>query len=209
MRTRSPIPLNVPVLAPASAGGLHSLTGLMGAEDLTRRSRPLLTRSFRGSAPHLLLATFPKVRQCSASYSYSCRQRQRASHPWGTSMGAVGVLTTAGPLLFPSRGPQLRLVHCTAAAAILGRGSRGAVRANFGQNPLQSRGAAVPTRAGCPPITSLQFSRLPVIIMAGFMCRARFVARERRTMCAALSAPSHAPVMALYLLRQWGGCSES
>ncbi|KAJ1122638.1 hypothetical protein NDU88_001123 [Pleurodeles waltl] len=124
MRTRSPIPLNVPVLAPASAGGLHSLTGLVGAGDLTSQSRPFLTRSFRGSALHQLLAPIPKVRRCSVSYSYSQRQRQRAPHPWGTSMGAVGVLTTAGPLLSPSRGPQPQRVHCTAAAAILGCGNR-------------------------------------------------------------------------------------
>ncbi|KAJ1187093.1 hypothetical protein NDU88_003872 [Pleurodeles waltl] len=115
-------------------------------------------------------------------------------------MGAVWVLTTAGPLLSPSRGPQPRCVHCTAAGAILGRGSCGAVMANIGQNPLQSGGAAVPTRAGCPPITSLQFSRPPVIIMAGFMRRARFVARERHTMRAAPSAPSHAPRKSVTLI---------
>ncbi|KAJ1109438.1 hypothetical protein NDU88_006799 [Pleurodeles waltl] len=193
MRTRSPIPLNVLVSAPASAGGLHSLTGLIAARDLTHRSRPSLTRSSRDSAPHLLLATFPKVHRCSASYRYSRHHGQRALYLWGTSMGGVGVLTTAGPLLSPSRGPQPRWVHCSATAAILGHGSRGAVRADFEQNPLQSRGAAVPTRAGRPPITSLQFSRPPVVIMAGFMRRARFVARERRTMYAAPSAPRQAP----------------
>ncbi|KAJ1114203.1 hypothetical protein NDU88_002442 [Pleurodeles waltl] len=188
----SPIPLNVPVSAPASAGSLHSLTGLMAAGDPTCRSRPSLTRSSRDCAPHLLLATFPKVRRCSASYHYSRRHGHRALYLWGTSMGGVGVLTTAGPLLSPSRGLQPRWVHCSAAAAILGRCSRGAVRADFGQTPLQNRGAAVPTCAGYPPTTSLQFSRPPVVIMAGFMRRIQFVARERRTMRAAPSAPGHA-----------------
>ncbi|KAJ1124890.1 hypothetical protein NDU88_003337 [Pleurodeles waltl] len=108
-------------------------------------------------------------------------------------MDGVGVLTSAGPLLSPSRGPRPRWAHCSAAAAILDRGSRGVVGAIFGQNPPQSRGAAVPTRAACSPTTSLQFSRPPVVIMAGFMRRAWFVARERRTMRAAPSAPGHAP----------------
>ncbi|KAJ1123202.1 hypothetical protein NDU88_001675 [Pleurodeles waltl] len=93
----------------------------------------------------------------------------------------------------PSRGPQPHWVHCSAAADILGRGSRGAVRANFGQNPLRRRGAAVPTGDGCSPTTSLQFSGPPVVIMVGFMGRARFVAQERRTMRAAPSASGHTP----------------
>ncbi|KAJ1209993.1 hypothetical protein NDU88_005362 [Pleurodeles waltl] len=65
---------------------------------------------------------------------------------------------------------------------------------DFGQSPLQRRGAAVPTRAECPPTTSPRFSGPPVAIMAGFMRQARFVAQERRTMRAATSASGHAPL---------------
>ncbi|KAJ1200764.1 hypothetical protein NDU88_004585 [Pleurodeles waltl] len=124
MRTRSPIPLNVPVLAPASSGGLHILSGLMATGDLTRLSRPSLTQSSRNSAPHPLLATLPNVRWCSASYYYSRRWGQRGLYPWGTLMGGAGVLTSAGLLLSPSRGLPPRWAHCSAVAAILGRGSR-------------------------------------------------------------------------------------
>ncbi|KAJ1129622.1 hypothetical protein NDU88_007988 [Pleurodeles waltl] len=73
-------------------------------------------------------------------------------------------------------------------------------RSIFGQNLPQSRGAVVPTRATCSPTTSLQFSRPPVVIMAGFMLRAWFVARERRPMRAAPSAPGHAPPLIWYLV---------
>ncbi|KAJ1163859.1 hypothetical protein NDU88_004311 [Pleurodeles waltl] len=42
-------------------------------------------------------------------------------------------------------------------------------------------------------ITSLQFLRPPVVIMAGFKLRAWIVVRERRTTRAAPSVPGHAP----------------
>ncbi|KAJ1116255.1 hypothetical protein NDU88_004471 [Pleurodeles waltl] len=52
---------------------------------------------------------------------------------------------------------------------------------------------AAPTRAVYSPITSLQFLRPPVVIMAGFKLRAWIVARERLTTRAAPSVPVHAP----------------
>ncbi|KAJ1195108.1 hypothetical protein NDU88_004390 [Pleurodeles waltl] len=60
MRSRSPIPPNVPVLASVSAGGLYALPGLATTGGLTRRSCLSLTRRSWGSAPHTLLFTPPK-----------------------------------------------------------------------------------------------------------------------------------------------------
>ncbi|KAJ1123892.1 hypothetical protein NDU88_002359 [Pleurodeles waltl] len=197
MRTRSPTPPNVPASTPVSAGGLHTLSGLAAAGDPIRRSRLSPTRSPRDSAPHPLPPTLPKVRWCSASCLYSRRWGQRCSYPWCSSMDGVGVLTSTGPLHSPSRGPRPRRAHCSAAAAILDRVSCGVVGAIFGQNPPQSRGATVPTRAACSPITSLSFSGPPVVIMAGFMLRGWFGARVRRTMRAAPSASGHARVKLL------------
>ncbi|KAJ1165436.1 hypothetical protein NDU88_005864 [Pleurodeles waltl] len=166
----------------------------MAAGDPTRRSRPSLTRSSRGSAPHLLLATFPKVRRCSTSYHCSRRQRQRALYPWGASIGDVRVLTTAGPLLSLSRGAAAVM------DSLLSRGRHfGSQQPRSSQGKFRAKSTSKEGRRGPYPCwmpsdhLSLQFSRPPVVIMAGFMRWARFVARERRTMRAAPSDPGHAP----------------
>ncbi|KAJ1120840.1 hypothetical protein NDU88_008989 [Pleurodeles waltl] len=67
------------------------------------------------------------------------------------------------------------------------------VGAFFRQTLPQSEVATVPTRAAYSSTAFLQFSRPPVVIMAGFMLRAWTVARERRTTHAAPSIPGHAP----------------
>ncbi|KAJ1204964.1 hypothetical protein NDU88_000399 [Pleurodeles waltl] len=131
MRTRSPTPLNVPVSAPVSAGGLHTLSGLTVAGDPIRRRRLSPTRSPRDSAPHSLPPTLPKVRWCSALYLYYRRYGQRCLYPWCSSMDGVGVFTSTGPLHSTSRGP--RRAHCSTVAAISDRGSWGVVGAIFGQ----------------------------------------------------------------------------
>ncbi|KAJ1185832.1 hypothetical protein NDU88_002619 [Pleurodeles waltl] len=45
--------------------------------------------------------------------------------------GWCGVLTSTGPSYPLSRGPRLQRVHCSVAAAILGRGSREVVGGSF------------------------------------------------------------------------------
>ncbi|KAJ1142222.1 hypothetical protein NDU88_008549 [Pleurodeles waltl] len=57
--------------------------------------------------------------------------------------------------------------------------------------------AAVSTRAVYSPITSLQFLRPPVVIMAGFKLQAWIMVRERRSTRAAPLVPGHVPPILL------------
>ncbi|KAJ1085032.1 hypothetical protein NDU88_005168 [Pleurodeles waltl] len=76
-------------------------------------------------------------------------------------------------------------------------GSRQSLKLSGGVFQLNSAPkwiAAVSTCTVYSPITSLQFLRTPVVIMAGFKLRAWIVVRERRTTRAAPLVPGHAPV---------------
>ncbi|KAJ1152209.1 hypothetical protein NDU88_004986 [Pleurodeles waltl] len=96
-------------------------------------------------------------------------------------MDGVRDLTSPGPSRPLCRGPQFQRVHCSVAAAILGRGSREVVGGSFRAISAPGWGAVVPTRAIYSPIASLQFFRPPIIIMAGFKLQAWIVPRGRLT----------------------------
>ncbi|KAJ1176471.1 hypothetical protein NDU88_001751 [Pleurodeles waltl] len=97
MGPRSPIPLNVPVLAPVSAGGLHVLSDLVAARDLTRRSRLSLTQSSQDSAPHRLLSTPP-------------RSADALLRIFALAAGGKGVCTPSAPrwMVWGSSAPRVR-----------------------------------------------------------------------------------------------------
>ncbi|KAJ1127792.1 hypothetical protein NDU88_006185 [Pleurodeles waltl] len=108
-------------------------------------------------------------------------------------MNSVGVLTSTGPSYPLSRGPRLQRVHCSVAAAILGRGSRKVVRESFLGKLCSKVDRCGLYSAVYSPITSLEVLRPPVVIMAGFKLRAWIVVRERRTTRAAPLVPGEQP----------------
>ncbi|KAJ1202655.1 hypothetical protein NDU88_006452 [Pleurodeles waltl] len=67
-----------------------------------------------------------------------------------------------GPLRAPSRGPQPRWVHCSIVAAILGHGSRGAVRAISGKAHFKGGVLRSPTEPDAfrPPLLNFWDLRL-------------------------------------------------
>ncbi|KAJ1170076.1 hypothetical protein NDU88_001957 [Pleurodeles waltl] len=99
-----------------------------GSRKVDRSGATLLCPEVPGVPPllHSLLSFM--VRRRSTAHHHSCSREQRAQHPRGTLIGGAEVPDAAGPPHALSRGLQPRWIHCSIAAAILGRGSRGAVR---------------------------------------------------------------------------------